>query len=137
MGPMAGKWIRLLGPPVIESLGAAPLQPRGRKAWAVLAYLALQDEGTSRSRMASLLFPDAADPLGALRWNLSELRRALDGVTVGGDPLRLVLEPAWQCDALEVLDSAANTGMDPRGFTGQLLEDPPLAVLVIQFEELR
>jgi DNA-binding SARP family transcriptional activator len=88
----------------------------------VLAYLALQDEGTSRSRMASLLFPDAADPLGALRWNLSELRRALDGVTVGGDPLRLVLEPAWQCDALEVLDSAANTGMDPRGFTGQLLE---------------
>lgn len=122
MGPMAGKWIRLLGPPVIESLGAAPLQPRGRKAWAVLAYLALQDEGTSRSRMASLLFPDAADPLGALRWNLSELRRALDGVTVGGDPLRLVLEPAWQCDALEVLDSAANTGMDPRGFTGQLLE---------------
>lgn len=122
MGPMAGKWIRLLGPPVIESLGATPLQPRGRKAWAVLAYLALQDEGASRPRMASLLFPDAADPLGALRWNLSELRRALDGVTVGGDPLRLVLEPPWQCDALKVLDSAANTGMDPRGFTGQLLE---------------
>jgi DNA-binding SARP family transcriptional activator len=119
---MAEKWIRLLGPPGIESLGAPPLQPRGRKAWAVLAYLALQGEGTSRARLASLLFPDAADALGALRWNLSELRRALDGMTVAGDPLRLVLQPPWRCDALEVVDSAANPGMDPRGFTGQLLE---------------
>lgn len=72
---MADNWIRLLGPPAIESPGAAPPQPRGRKAWAVLAYLALQPDGTVRSRTASLLFPDAADPLGALRWNLSELRR--------------------------------------------------------------
>jgi DNA-binding SARP family transcriptional activator len=119
---MAEKWIRLLGPPVIESLGASPLQPRGRKAWAVLAYLALQGEGISRARLASLLFPDAADALGALRWNLSELRRALDGITVAGDPLRLELQPPWRCDALEVVDSAANPGMDPRGFTGQLLE---------------
>lgn len=123
MGRMAEKWIRLLGPPVIESLGASPLQPRGRKAWAVLAYLALQGEGTSRARLASLLFPDAADALGALRWNLSELRRALDGITVAGDPLRLVLQPPWRCDALEVVDSAANPGMDPGGFTGQLLEE--------------
>jgi DNA-binding SARP family transcriptional activator len=122
MGRMAEKWIRLLGPPVIESLGATPLQPRGRKAWAVLAYLALQGEGTSRSRLASLLFPDAADALGALRWNLSELRRALDGMTVAGDPLRLVLQPPWRCDALEVVGSAADPGMDPRGFTGKLLE---------------
>lgn len=119
---MAEKWIRLLGPPVIESLGASPLQPRGRKAWAVLAYLALQGEGISRARLASLLFPDAADALGALRWNLSELRRALEGITVAGDPLRLELQPPWRCDALEVVDSAANPGMDPRGFTGQLLE---------------
>lgn len=119
---MAEKWIRLLGPPVIESPGATPLQPRGRKAWAVLAYLALQAEGTSRSRTASLLFPDAADPLGALRWNLSELRRTLDSVTLAGDPLRLVLRSPWHCDALEVVDSAANPGLDPRSFTGQLLQ---------------
>jgi len=88
----------------------------------VLAYVALQGEGTSRSRLASLLFPDAADALGALRWNLSELRRALDGMTMAGDPLRLVLQPPWRCDALEMVDSAANPGTDPRGFTGQLLE---------------
>lgn len=122
MSRMAENWIRLLGPPAIESPGMPPLQPRGRKAWAVLAYLALQADGTGRSRTASLLFPDAADPLGALRWNLSELRRALDGVTVTGDPLRLELLPPWRCDALEVVDSAANPAMEPRGFTGQLLE---------------
>ncbi|WP_236557527.1 SARP family transcriptional regulator [Arthrobacter sp. 9AX] len=119
---MAENWIRLLGPPRIESPGATPAQPKGRKAWAVLAYLALQDEGTGRSRTASLLFPDAADPLGALRWNLSELRRTLDGVTVSGDPLRLELQPNWHCDALDVMDSAAHPGRDPRRFTGQLLE---------------
>jgi len=122
MSRMAENWIRLLGPPAIESPGTTPLQPRGRKAWAVLAYLALQANGTSRSRTASLLFPDAADPLGALRWNLSELRRALNGVTVAGDPLRLELLPPWRCDALEVVDSAANPALEPRGFTGQLLE---------------
>lgn len=118
---MAENWIRLLGPPAIESPGATPPQPRGRKAWAVLAYLALQADGT-RSRMASLLFPDAADPLGALRWNLSELRRTLAGVRVTGDPLRLDIQPPWRCDALEVLDSAAHPGLDPRRFSGQLLE---------------
>ncbi|ACL39123.1 transcriptional regulator, SARP family [Pseudarthrobacter chlorophenolicus A6] len=119
---MAENWIRLLGPPAIESPGTTPPQPRGRKAWALLAYLALQDDGTGRSRTASLLFPDAADPLGALRWNLSELRRALAGVTVAGDPLRLDLMPPWRCDALEAMDPATGPGTDPRRFTGQLLE---------------
>ncbi|MDQ1052752.1 DNA-binding SARP family transcriptional activator/predicted negative regulator of RcsB-dependent stress response [Arthrobacter sp. SORGH_AS 212] len=122
MSPMAENWIRLLGPPAIESPGTTPPQPRGRKAWALLAYLALQADGTGRSRTAALLFPDAADPLGALRWNLSELRRALDGVTVAGDPLRLDLLPPWRCDALDAMDPATGPGTDPRRFTGQLLE---------------
>jgi DNA-binding SARP family transcriptional activator len=119
---MAETWIRLLGPPRIESPGATPPQPKGRKAWAVLACLALQPEGVSRSRTAALLFPDAADPLGALRWNLSELRRTLTGVSIAGDPLRMVLLPAWRCDALELIGSAGGTGPDPRRFDGQLLE---------------
>ncbi|MDN4645529.1 SARP family transcriptional regulator [Arthrobacter sp. PsM3] len=125
---MAETWIRLLGPPRIESSGAAPPQPKGRKAWAVLAYLALQPDGISRSRTATLLFPDAADPLGALRWNLSELRRTLAGVPISGDPLRLALLPPWRCDALELVGSANGNGngngngKDPRQFTGQLLE---------------
>ncbi|BCW66080.1 hypothetical protein NicSoilB4_08430 [Arthrobacter sp. NicSoilB4] len=119
---MAETWIRLLGPPKIESPGTTPPQPKGRKAWAVLAYLALQPNGISRSRTAMLLFPDAADPLGALRWNLSELRRTLAGVSIAGDPLRLTLLPAWHCDALELIGSANGHGLDPRTVNGQLLE---------------
>ncbi|MET4137533.1 SARP family transcriptional regulator [Pseudarthrobacter sp. PvP090] len=119
---MAETWIRLLGPPKIESPGTTPPQPKGRKAWAVLAYLALQPDGVSRSRTATLLFPDAADPLGALRWNLSELRRTLGGVSITGDPLRLTLLPPWHCDALELVGSANGRGVDPRTFDGQLLE---------------
>ncbi|HSO15603.1 MAG TPA: SARP family transcriptional regulator, partial [Arthrobacter sp.] len=119
---MAETWIRLLGPPKIESSGTPPPQPKGRKAWAVLAYLALQPDGISRSRTAMLLFPDAADPLGALRWNLSELRRTLAGVSITGDPLRLALLPTWRCDAVELVGSANGHGLDPRTVNGQLLE---------------
>ncbi|MFE4541619.1 tetratricopeptide repeat protein [Arthrobacter sp. NPDC056727] len=119
---MAESTIRLLGPPAIESTGTSPPQPRGRKAWAVLAYLALQPDGTGRTRLATLLFPDAADPLGALRWNLSELRRTLAGVTFDGDPLRLALQPPWRCDAVELVGSGALPRPDPRSLNGQLLE---------------
>ncbi|MDP9695452.1 UNVERIFIED_ORG: DNA-binding SARP family transcriptional activator [Arthrobacter globiformis] len=119
---MAGSTIRLLGPPAIESAGTPPPQPRGRKAWAVLAYLALQPDGTGRSRLATLLFPDAADPLGALRWNLSELRRTLAGVTLDGDPLRLALQPPWRCDAAELVGAGAIPRPDPHSLNGQLLE---------------
>ncbi|MFE4834015.1 tetratricopeptide repeat protein [Arthrobacter sp. NPDC056691] len=119
---MAESLIRLLGPPAIESTDNAPPQPRGRKAWAVLAYLALQPDGTGRSRLATLLFPDAADPLGALRWNLSELRRTLAGVSFDGDPLRLALQPPWRCDAVELVGSGSVRRPDPRSLNGQLLE---------------
>ncbi|SFT97387.1 BTAD domain-containing putative transcriptional regulator [Arthrobacter sp. ov118] len=127
---MAETWIRLLGPPRIESAGTEFRQLRGRKAWAVLAYLALQPEGSGRARTAALLFPDAGDPLGALRWNLSELRRTLGPDSISGDPLRLRLPAGWRCDAVAALHPAANgnpngdsdAGADPRTFDGQLLE---------------
>ena len=131
---MADTWIRLLGPPRIESAGTPLRQPRGRKAWAVLAYLALQPDGTGRARTAALLFPDAWDSLGALRWNLSELRRTIGAESISGDPLRLVLPPGWRCDVLAVVDApgaapdtAPDAGADtrpadPRTFDGQLLE---------------
>ncbi|WP_427133446.1 BTAD domain-containing putative transcriptional regulator [Pseudarthrobacter sp. S9] len=122
---MADTWVRLLGPPRIESAGTDSRQPRGRKAWAVLAYLALQPDGAGRARTASVLFPDAEDPLGALRWNLSELRRTLGADSISGDPLRLVLPPQWLCDVLAVLDAPGKSPggeFDPRRFDGQLLE---------------
>ena len=87
----------------------------------MLAYLALQPDGTGRARTAALLFPDAEDPLGALRWNLSELRRTLGAESVGGDPLRLALPAGWTCDVSVALYPTADHP-DPRLFDGSLLE---------------
>lgn len=68
----------------IDLLGAPALRddeertpPRGRKAWGLLAYLLCRDAAASREHLAELLFAEADDPLGALRWNLAQLRRAL------------------------------------------------------------
>jgi DNA-binding SARP family transcriptional activator len=111
--------IRLLGPPEIERDGVAVAPPRGHKAWAVLAYLALAERPVARTRLAGLIFGDADDPRGALRWTLAQLRRAL-GVAeaLGGDPLELRL-PAGT--AMDVLALAAGDP-DPELVRGELLE---------------
>jgi DNA-binding SARP family transcriptional activator len=80
--------IRLLGRPTIERDDQPVRSPRGRKAWALLAYVLLAERPPSRRTVAELLFRDADDPLGALRWTLAELRRAL-GLpdSFSGDPV--------------------------------------------------
>ncbi len=84
--------IRLLGEPVILRDGLAAPPPRGRKAWALFAYLLVYERPVPRRQLAELLFADAADPLGALRWNLAQLRRALGTeAVVQGDPVELTL----------------------------------------------
>jgi hypothetical protein len=83
--------IRLLGRPEIERDGVVGLPPRGHKAWAVLAYLVLAERPVPRARLAGLVFADADDPLGALRWTLAQLRRALGADALCGDPLELAL----------------------------------------------
>src|SRR2546429_8660003 len=84
--------IRLLGKPRIERDGARAAGPRGRKTWALLTYLLLCERAPPRGRVASLLFPEADDPLGALRWSLADLRRMLGRTEVAtGDPLELGL----------------------------------------------
>jgi len=84
--------------------GGIDLQPqRGHKAWGLLAYLVRGQVPPSRDRVASLLFPEADDPMGALRWTLSALRRQLgDHAELGGDPLHLTLPPGTLVD-VEVL----------------------------------
>ena len=66
----------------------------------MLAYLALAERPVARTRLAGLIFGDADDPRGALRWTLAQLRRAL-GVAdaLGGDPLELGCRrvPRWTC----------------------------------------
>jgi len=84
--------IHLLGPPGVSAGGRRAGPPRGRKAWALLAHLVSDARPMPRERLAALLFEDAADPLGALRWNLSELRRLLGrSVSLGGAMVRLEL----------------------------------------------
>ena len=91
--------IHLLGPPRMDR-GRAPVEPpRGQKAWGLLTYLIRTRLPPSREALASLLFPEADDPLGTLRWTLSELRRSLrEDAGVGGDPLRLTLRPGTLVD---------------------------------------
>jgi DNA-binding SARP family transcriptional activator/ATP/maltotriose-dependent transcriptional regulator MalT len=68
--------------------------------WALLAYVVLSDQPVSRTRVATLLFPDANDPLAALRWNLHELRRLLGAESgLRGDPISVRLAPG---DVLDV-----------------------------------
>jgi DNA-binding SARP family transcriptional activator len=69
--------IHLLGQPrVTRDRDAAP-HPRGHKAWGLLAYLLRTARAPSRAELVSLLFGEADDPLAALRWNLTTLRRLL------------------------------------------------------------
>ena len=104
--------IRLLGQPAILRDGEPAAAP-GRKAWALLAYLLLSERPISRRRLSDFV-ADADDPLGALRWNLTELRRALgDAATVAGDPIELTLAPDVVVDARE----------GPAAAGGELLED--------------
>jgi DNA-binding SARP family transcriptional activator len=73
--------------------------PRGKKSWGLLTYLVRTRLAPSRAGLASLLFSEADDPLGTLRWSLSELRRSLgDEGAVGGDPLCLTLREGTLVD---------------------------------------
>ena len=116
---MATLEIRLLGPPEIERDGAVAAPPRGHKAWAVLAYLALAQKPVPRTRLAALIFGDAADPLGALRWTLAQLRRALGAPeALRGDPLELGLPAGAVVDVLALADGDP----EPALARGELLE---------------
>ncbi|MCC6340419.1 MAG: hypothetical protein IT197_10650 [Acidimicrobiia bacterium] len=87
--------VRLLGRPVVFVDGVAASPPKGAKPWGLLAYLASTRRAHPRPELAELLFSEAGDPLGALRWNLAALRRLLGRPDVlKGDPVRLDLSDA-------------------------------------------
>lgn len=81
--------IHLLGPqPRVLLAGKPQPAPRGRKAWGLLAYLLTSESAPSREWLAELLFSDADDPLNALSWNLTQIRRLLGpGATLAGRPV--------------------------------------------------
>ncbi|GAC1508398.1 MAG: hypothetical protein NVS1B3_09630 [Candidatus Dormibacteraceae bacterium] len=99
--------IHLLGPPQIKIDRTPQVAPRGKKVWGLLAYLLLTDRQPARSWLATLLFAEANDPLGALRWSLAELRRLLGKeVTLVGDPVVLGIPPEASVDVRTVTSQA-------------------------------
>lgn len=79
--------IRMLGSPVIVHDDVVN-RVRGKKTWALLARILLSDRPLPRRQLAAEIFPDADDPMGALRWSLSQARGALGSPTsLVGDPV--------------------------------------------------
>ena len=80
--------IKLLGEPAILHDGGACPAVRGHQAWALLARVLLTRTPLDRRTLALELFPEVADPLGALRWCLASLRKALNFPDcLAGDPI--------------------------------------------------
>ena len=118
-----GLSIHLLGSPSIDQDGVEQPPPRGHKVWALLALLLLSDAPLSRERLAGLLFNEADDPLGSLRWNLAELRRLLGRqATLQGDPVHLELPADAQIDVRTLVSGTWIEALHLRGLGRELLE---------------
>jgi DNA-binding SARP family transcriptional activator len=115
--------LQLLGRPRITRDGLEAYRFRSRKSWGLLAYLILSEHPPARSQLASLLFADADDPVRALRWSLSEIRRALGGDgSVDGDPLVLQLTADTVVDVKAVTKGAWVDAVGLPGLGAELLE---------------
>jgi DNA-binding SARP family transcriptional activator len=115
--------IQLLGQPTITRDGSAAYQPRSRKTWCVLAYLVLSQRPPTRAQLWSLLFDGADDPARALRWCLTEIRRALGpGAAVDGDPVVLRLPDRAVVDTAVLLRGTWLEAIDLPGLGHDLLE---------------
>src|SRR5438128_2369048 len=69
--------VRLLGRPGLEHDGKSR-RLEGYKPWALLTYLLLESRAPTRRELADLLWSEADDPLGAVRWSLSQVRKAVN-----------------------------------------------------------
>jgi DNA-binding SARP family transcriptional activator len=114
--------VHLLGRPHIEGR-AEGYRIRSRKSWALLAYLVLSERPPTRAQLASLLFDEAEDPLGAVRWGLSEIRRALGGgAVVEGDPVVLRLPGDTAVDVDMIVKGSWADAVRLPGLGSELLE---------------
>lgn len=104
--------IHLIGKPRVVSSDGTECTIPGHQPWAVLARLLRSRRPMGRRELATGIFAEVDDPLGALRWCLASLRKALGVETLQGDPITLNLSQdthvdVWALDAGEVpeLDS--------------------------------
>jgi DNA-binding SARP family transcriptional activator len=73
--------------------------------------------------LGSLLFAEAEDPRRALRWNLSEIRRALgDHGSIGDDPVTLTLEATVRVDVLTVFEGSTADAIELAHLGADLLD---------------
>lgn len=120
--------IQLLGRPGIHRATGRGFRPRGRKTWALLALVALSERPVPRHQLVRMLFPEAEDSLGALRWALSELRRGLrPDAGIDGDPVALELNAGTVVDVLQVLSGQVDVqaGEGDELLAGLALPDCP------------
>ena len=116
------RMVQLLGRPSIHGIPGG-YQMRSRKSWALLTYLLLSERPPTRTQLAALLFEQADDPLGALRWGLAEIRRALgDGALVEGDPVVLRLPPRTVVDVEVITRHSWVEAVEMPALGAQLLE---------------
>jgi DNA-binding SARP family transcriptional activator len=115
--------IHLLGRPHLERDGEPVARPRGHKAWGLIAYLLLSRvRNPSREHLAELLFMGADDPLGSLRWNLAELRRALGAATLPHGSTELALPPSTFVDLDALIRGTPQEAVAIPGLGRELLE---------------
>ena len=115
--------IHLLGKPRLERDSEPAPPPRGRKAWGLLAYLALSRvRNPSRERLAELLFVGTDDPLGSLRWNLAELRRRVGASALPPGSTEFALSPSAFLDVDALLRGTPQEAIAIPGLGRELLE---------------
>ncbi|MDO9459627.1 MAG: AfsR family transcriptional regulator, partial [Alphaproteobacteria bacterium] len=104
--------LRLLGAPQLLRDGA-PVALSVRKAWALLAYLAVEGSAT-RSRLAGLLWSDndEASARRNLRRELHRLREAGLADLVGGNDVFVVLG-GCRCDLLDFEAALRQQQLEP------------------------
>lgn len=114
--------IHLLGKPSLEREREPTAPPRGNKAWGLLAYLTLSTvREPSREHLAEMLFAEADDPLGSVRWNLAELRRRLGAEVVAQGSTRLTLPPGAFVDVRTLLSGSPDEVVELPGLGHDLL----------------
>jgi DNA-binding SARP family transcriptional activator len=114
--------IHLLGRAHLERDGEPLASPRGNKSWGLVAYLILSRvRKPPREHLAELLFTVADDPLGSLRWNLAELRRALGAATLAPGSTELVLPPGTFVDVDALVRGTPQEAVAIPGLGSELL----------------